>query len=232
MGKYTWTTSRLIHALLHGVPPPPHRWRRARGGGDGGLRRVTYAYCQFSKQIKVFTSYTVRQDSFLQFIRKQKLIKHQIEANILLSSRWSKSWHDTWTNLKQFSRYLNSCVFRYPQIHQHLQEFLVRTFPLWYSSTTRCRLLGRLCRATNRLGKVLLRVIHLENRTLKESGTERFFGAPKMHVITVAVSHARRAECPQSPRKRSLRDQCGYFLYSAFIFLPSFIPSTPPPSFS
>ena len=120
-------------------------------------------------------------------MRKLRLIKIHIERKILFSSRRSKSWHDTWTNLKQLSRYLNSCVFRYPQIHQHLQEFLVRTFPLWYSSTTRCRLLGRLCRATNRLGKVLLRVIHLENRTLKESGTERFFGAPYMKVITIAA---------------------------------------------
>lgn len=167
-------------------------------------------------------------------MRKLRLIKIHIERKILFSSRRSKSWHDTWTNLKQLSRYLNSCVFRYPQIHQHLQEFLVRTFPLWYSSTTRCRLLGRLCGATNRLGKVLLRVIHLENRTLKESGTERFFGAPYMKVITIAVvtliiTPVWRAT--QSPRKRSLRDQCGYF-YSAFIFLHSFIPSTPPTSFS
>ena len=88
-------------------------------------------------------------------------------------------------------------------------------------------MLGRLCRATNRLGKVLPRVIHLENRTLKESGTERFFGAPYMQVITFAVSHARRAEWPLSPRKRSLRDQCGYFLYSAFIFFPPSSPQHP-----
>lgn len=152
--------------------------------GDGGLHRVTYEYCQLSKQIKVFKSLTVRQNAFLQFIRKLRLIKIQSERKILFYQRRSKS-HDTWT--KQFSGYLNSCVFRYPQIHQHLQEFLVRTFPLWYSSPTRWRLLGRLCRAANRLSTILPRVIHLENRTLKESGTERFFGVPYMKTISLRV---------------------------------------------